>query len=284
MPTLSLPCGVQVGPGRVEKIIEVRKLSAKIQRDATSAEGKKNPALVNDALIMSNVLKLGTNSALSSLKNDMLMSDRAWLSSQLRKITFGPTFKGTYSCQLCLKAGRSQKEAEMVHTFNIDDIPVKGLDEAEQLWWDGENAFKLEGSPADPAFEDLRKKAKTRVFAVADDRHKIDAIFRYPNGNDERKIAPLWASEPPQLALGMHELICRCLMRYNQTPRPRGQDGFGLDFFDELDLDVAMKLEDLFKEGLPGIQEVQEIECQSGHLNALELKSVDFLAPSASTA
>lgn len=279
MATLELPCGVQVGPGRVEKMIEVRKMSAKAQRDINSPEVKKNPALFIDALIASNVLKLGANPPLTSLKNDMLMADREWLSSQLRRMTFGSVISGTYVCQVCLKLNKPQKECEMVHSFNIDDIPVTGLDESEQLWWDGEATFKLEGPPE--ALDELRKKAKVRVFELADDRLKFEAIFRYPNGSDERKFAPLVSADEPQMALAMHELICRCLIKWNDKPRPRGLEGFTLDFFDDLDLDVAVGLEKAFVKALPGVEKRQEIECKSGHVNAVELKSVDFLESSA---
>lgn len=277
MPTLQLPCGVQVGPGRVEKLIEVRKLTAKAQRDLNSQDSAKNPALFTDALVATNVLKVGQTPALTSLKNEMLMPDREWLSMQLRKLTFGPIIKGTYFCNACHAAGKPQKECEMTHSFNIDDMPVRGLDEAEQSWWDGEKPFKLDVSPSDPAFEELRKKAKTRCFVLADDKLGYEAIFRYPNGMDERKFAPLMVADPPQKALAAQEMIARCLLKFNDTPRPRGADGFGLDFFDELDLDVAMGLEKAFFAAIPGQEKKQEIECAHGHSNEVELKSTDFL-------
>jgi hypothetical protein len=285
VPVIELSCGIQVAPGTIEKIVEVRKLSAKVQRDATAPEVKKNPALLTDSLIQMNVLKVGQKPALSTLKNEMLMADREYLSAQLRKLTFGPTFTGTYECKACVQAGKPAAECQMTHTFNIDEIPVKGLDEAEQLWWDGTKAFKLV-APEDGSMslEELKKTAKIRCFHVEDEKLKIDAYFRYPNGADERKIAPYLAAEPAQGALAMHELICRCLLKYGEKLRPKTVDGFTLDWFDELDLDVAMRLEKLFQEACPGTERNQEIECSHGHRNELQLRSVDFLASSGSTA
>lgn len=264
MAIIDLPCGVQIGPGRVERSIEIKKLSGKVQRDANNDDNKKNAGLLIDAFLNPSIIKVGEKPVLSTTVQDMLVSDRDFVLFDLVRVTTGNKVQANYECRVC--------KGKMAQEVLIDQLPVTRLDEATTGWWNGEKVvFAAETTP-----EDL-PKLKQRAFALGGKDDGYSAVFRYPNGRDQRKITVERVRTQPVDVIQM--LMSDTLLQINGKDRP--QKGFPIEVWDDVDLDILVKLQQSWAEAQPGIDSTIQAECDKGHANTVHLQAQDFLSPGA---
>lgn len=278
MPTLELPCGLQVGPGKIERSIDVKKFSGKVQRDATSPEVKRNPVLLYDIALPDVILKVGINPPTSRVVKDMLQPDRDWLLFQVRRATFGNKITGTFECPVCKKANRDKFKMET--DFLIDEIEVKGLTDEETRWWTGKELLVL-----DPTNAEMVKTAKVRAFEVKS-KGGLVVVFRYPNGVDQRVVAEeangggsrrLESEDDLNESHLVQHLMARVLLRIGEKDAPP-REGFGVDVWDEVDLDEVVDLQEKFTKLMPGVETKKTVECDRGHKKDVRLQATDFLS------
>jgi hypothetical protein len=275
---LELPCGVNLGSGRIERHLEVKKFTAKAQRDASST---KNAAQRIDAILKPSLVSLdGKRVGITTLKS-MLVGDRDWLCLALRDVTWpGKPLTGTFSCGECKENGDPHK---MEHEVSFEEIEVTSLPE-HGLWWDTQRIVRLsDDGPQEHADFDLveeddaaaRKKLHCRVFQLKDDDLGVDAFFRYPNGGHQKTYAPM-AENPERQVEMLQTLMGLTLVQLDGTVAPR--KGHPIEIWDEVPLDVMEYLELEFLDKQPGPNTVMNVECHRGHDNTVPLAAVDFLS------
>jgi len=265
---LELPCGVDLH-GQVKRQVEIRKMKGSVQRDVARIVGQKNPEMsaAIDAVLNPSIVSLEGESLRPDALRVMYIADRDWLLFEVLKLLRGDKVTLTDDCEKCEPVSRIEYP-----DFDLVGMPLTKLDN-DRPWWNGQDVVAADVvsilSPGD------RKNLLGRCFVVENKDLGARAVFRYPNGADQKMVGRL-GDKPVEV---MWKLLCLCLLQWKDPERELKTvpKNFNEDFWGDVDLDVLEWSQKAFAEAMPGLDTVTELECPRGHKKKTQVSAFPFL-------
>jgi hypothetical protein len=184
---------------------------------------RSNPAKVTDVLLLQCLKRVGPITNINNrFIGDMLVADRDFLLIEIRRVSMGDTVTANTECEKC------SNKIEV--KFKLDEISVTPL--------------------KDGTFE---MKENLRVFRALSETPRVNALFRFPKGDDQALIVPLLNKNPVE---ANYRMYVACLLEWEGKPGP-----FGGTFLDSQPVNVLDMIDDLFLEHQPGPDFTQKVAC-----------------------
>ena len=244
----TLPVGYTDKEGQTHRTVKIRKMTGREESILTDKRYQRNGGRLVTELLHSCLVSLGNlpkNG--SSPISGMYSVDRNFLLLKLRSITFGSDLKASYTCPTC-------NETVKV-TENIDDLPVRNLEEGESA---EEIGVELEDGYVD-----------------RDGQVHASLKLRLPTGADEEAVA---AQARQNASEGKNALLARCMKSLGDIPRHR-LEALGPQILSELTMTDRRLIDKTLNLAAPGINLVRQIECTScGNTFSTTLDLSHFLA------
>jgi hypothetical protein len=225
-----LPIGHVDEDGRLHRTVVLRKMTGRDEAVIADRRNRNNAAKLITELLGNCVVRIGEIERPGSKVAQRLYSaDRHFMLIKLREITFGPEMPATYACPTC-------KESTAVHE-DISALPVTSLQNGDLP---EDVVVELEDGYVDREGEVYSK-----------------AVFRYPTGLDEERIAP---STRDNASLGKNALMARCLRALGDMPEGSLQ-ALGTAIFSDLTLSDRGLIDDALNGDGPGVRMERDVVC-----------------------
>lgn len=246
---LTLPCGYVDKDGRIHKDFSVQGTTGEVRRKMGSPSVRNDSAKLMDTVLEHCITSIGPYKRSGNepipeeILKGLLIGDRDFIFLQIRKASeaFAPIV-GEAACsnQQCKEKLRLKIPLEEINTVPLNEKRIQ------------------------------MTSAHVRYFNVHDEQLGIDADFRLPNGYDQAEVAKIAARNPIE---GNYAIYLRCLLRWGSDHGP-----FGMIFWDELKTSVIDKIEQEWRNVLPGVDLAHEVECPAcGTITLVQLNIADFL-------
>lgn len=246
-----LPIGHVDSDGRVHRTAVLRKMTGRDEAVMTDRRNRNNGARMVSELLGNCLVRVGeVEKPGTRVAQEMYSADRHYLLLKLREVTFGPEMPASYSCPSC-------KESTQL-TEDLTTLPVHSLDN---------------GDLPDDIVVELEDG-----YIARDGEVYTKAVFRYPKGMDEERIATQSRENP---SLGKNALMARCLRNLGDMPESSVQ-ALGTSVFSDMTLtDRALVDEALNGEDGLGVRMQRDVVCSHcGREFKAALDMSSFLAPS----
>lgn len=220
--TITLPSGI-LRDGKVHREAEIIPMTGLTRKSIAREDVRTNASKVTDVILLQCVKKIGPVTAITNkLIGELLLGDRDALLLEIRRVSMGDIVTATVECDGC------QNKIEV--KFNLDEIVTTELKEGTFEIKDGQ-----------------------RVFRVQNAALQINALFRFPKGEDQQAILPFLQKNPVDANFRLYAL---CLMEWNGKVGP-----FDGGFFERLPVSVLDAVDDQFSEVQPGPDLRQNVSC-----------------------
>ncbi len=244
--TFKLPVGYFDEAGGCRRKIRIRKMTGKEEALLTDRKLRNNPGKLITELLTSCTQTLGDKPVTTQIASELTSADRNFVLLELRKLTFGNTMEGRYSCPSCSAS------------FNA----IEDLEAFECRYADGESMPEIEVELEDG-------------YTDADGRTHRLARFRLPTGKDEERVAVAMQKNPSR---GLNALLARCLISLGDM-EPNRLKGLGQRLFAELTMSDRARIERTMRERTPGVDLRHEVECEHcGHEHKAALDMTHFFS------
>ena len=268
--SVELPFGYEKF-GTVEYQAEISKFKGRAQRDVARLAKKSSPDATEilEAALRPSLVGVGGEKTSGALLGSLSLADRDALMFDVVRFTRGDIVPIT---QRCPRPGCDG--VTTYDEFDLSTLPVTKLPRDAGVWWNGERTASQ--SEVDSLPPDEQKKFRVRVFSVEDEKLGVKALFRFPKGNDHRKIGKMAEREVEAIWTLMS---CTCI-RWSSpgVDHEAGKGNLPVSFWADLDLDVVELAQAEYTEAMPGIDSRVEFECSScGNEFRAPVRALDFL-------
>jgi len=238
-----LPCGY-VHEGVLHKYAEFVPMSGGVRKAISKKSIRDDFVKVSDMVLRMCVKRMGSIETTSpKTLRWTTLADRDYLLMEIRRESMTDKLRAIITCQQCRK--------QIQVSFQLDEIEVVRLEKGD--------------------YEIVNDQLCFRVKSAT---HKIDALCRFPIGEDQDQVVDLVDNNPTD---AQYRLYAACLLEWN------GQTGpFGADFFDELLVNQIDEFTKQFVDKKPGPVFEQLVSCPNGACGsdiAFTFEGSDFFFP-----
>lgn len=220
---VTLPCGIIGKDGKVHQDAEIAPMTGLTRKAIARDDVRSNPAKVTDVLLLQCLKRVGPVTLINNrFIAEMLVADRDFLLIEIRRASMGDMVTVNTECEKC------SNKIEV--KFNLDEISV---------------------TPLKPGTFEMRENL--RVFRVQNSSPPVNALFRFPKGEDQHLIIPFINKNPVE---GNYRIYAACLVEWDGKPGP-----FGGTFFDSIPVSVLDVIDELLLELQPGPDFTQSVAC-----------------------
>lgn len=239
---VQLPCGYIAKDGKIHRDAEIIPMTGLARKSIARDDVRSNPAKVTDVLLLQCLKRIGPVTSINNrVIGDMLVADRDFLLIEIRRVSMGDTVTANTECEKC------SNKIEV--KFKLDEIPVTPLKDGQ---------FEM--------------KENLRVFRIQNESPHLNAVFRFPKGDDQHLIVPFINKNPVE---GNYRIYSACLLEWDSKPGP-----FNGTFFDRVNVDVLDVIDELFLGRQPGPDFTQKVACPVCTADIeMSFQGSDFLFP-----
>lgn len=221
---VELPAGLW-HKGEVHRNVEIVPMTGLTRKAIARKDSRANPSKITNIILMQCVRRIGPFGNINNkILDNLVLGDKDFLLLEIRRTSMGETFKANVTCKSC--------SSDIEVTFNIDELDVIRLNDAEREVINGD-----------------------RVFRIQDEKLKIDAVMRYPLGSDQEALVSSMDRNPVEANF---KLYAECLLEWNDTEGP-----YRSNHFERLPVRVLDEFEDQFAQAQPGPVFEQSVGCPS---------------------
>jgi hypothetical protein len=228
-----MPIGHVDEDGRVHRTAVLRKMTGRDEAVMTDKRNRNNGAKLVTELLGNCIVRIGDIERPGpKVAQQLYSADRHYLLIKLREVTFGPDMPATYACPTCKSSTAMDEDLSTlpVHSLTNGDLPDDIVVELE----DG--------------------------YVSRDGDVYSNAVFRYPTGTDEERIATQSRENP---SLGKNALMARCLRALGDMPEGNLQ-ALGTAIFSDMTLsDRGLIDEALNGPDGPGVRMQRAVVCSN---------------------
>jgi hypothetical protein len=252
---VELPVGLLDADGRLHRRVTLRKMTGHEEALLADRKLRANGGRLVTELLVSCVRRLGeTDTVTRQVVGSLTSPDRNYLLLELRKLTFGSELDAGYTCPAC--------RATTTVVEDLDGLEVRRSEVGggADLLVDLADGFEDRGTGT--WYSSLR--------------------FRLPTGIDEERVAAGARDNP---ARATNALLARCLVDVvsddgEPMPEPR-REALGTRMLQDLTMGDRGRIEQAFREQMPGADLTREIECEAcGRPIRASLDLTGFFTPS----
>ena len=236
---VTLPAGLW-SKGEVHRSVEITPMTGLTRKAIARKEARANPAKITETILRQCVTRIGpymiTN---SKILESLVLGDRDFLMLEIRRVSMGDTFKANVTCKSC--------NSDIEVTFDIDELDVIRTTD-----------------------DDLEVVDGQRVFRIQDESLRIDAVMRYPMGEDQEILTSNMNRNPVEASF---KLYAACMLEWNGEKGP-----FRSNLFERMPVRQLDEFEDQFSRAQPGPVFEQAVDCPSCAANIeFTFEGSDFL-------
>lgn len=217
-----LPCGY-VHEGVRHKFAEFVPMSGGVRKAISKKSIRDDFVKVSDTVLRMCVKFMGpVDTSNPKTMRKATLADRDFLLMEIRRESMTDKLRAVVTCQQCRK--------QIQVTFQLDEIEVVRLED---------DGFEIVGDQL--------------CFRIKSAKHRIDALCRYPIGEDQDHVVDLVEENP---TAAQYQLYSACLIEWNGKSGP-----FDDDFFDSLLVKQIDEFTKQFVEKKPGPVFEQQVSC-----------------------
>lgn len=221
--TVQLPCGYLTKDGTIIREAEIVAMTGLTRKSIAREDIRSNSAKVTDVILLQCLKRIGSVALINNkIINELILGDRDFLLLEIRRLSLGDKITANTECGGC------KKKLDVV--FSVNDIPVTGLKDGSFEIRDG-----------------------VRVFRIQNEVPHVDAVLRFPRGEDQQVYLPTISKNPIEANF---KLYAACMVEWDGKPGP-----FRPDFFERLPVNVLDVLDGGFSENQPGPDLRQNVSC-----------------------
>jgi len=245
---VTLPCGYYDSrTGQVYNTATVVTMTGATRKAVADPQVRQSAARVLDTVLLHCVKTVGPYPVTQDVVDGMTLPDRDTLVAKIREASMGPLAHVTGDCSECGARGLSVEYDFRTLTFTGPVLDAQDI-------------------------RDVFGK-KFQCFPLNLPKHNVKAIFRYPVGSDQHKIANIIRKNPIEAML---ILMRSTVVEWNGIP----VNEVSPLLFEQLPVNVLDDLNVAFRDALPGPDFRAETTCtECGAAVDIDVDASDFIFP-----
>lgn len=222
-----LPAPALLPGGAMSRVAEVVKMKGDTRQTLAKKEYRADFAKSTDLVLSQCLKRLGSDpEQLRWAMGRLPVGSRDAVMMEARRLSMGAELTANLVCREC--------KSKVVVEFNLDEIPMRRLEEGDFFVRDDYLCF--------------------RIDAKAIDGTRVKAACRFPVGSDQHEVLPVVRRNEVE---SNYRLYALCLLEWNGEPA----GDVDHHFFGKMDVDVLDAFEEAFSEAQPGPIFEQEVPC-----------------------